>query len=159
MFGEPISGMTKNGSTKVATIAPVVLIASRVPEAEPSVPDSSTSSAAVAGKVRPITIVGGSTMIAVDHAKSRSNSPNFADIPLMNESVGEASTVAPTVTSAAVSSWATAIRPTTERTRGRIRPSRIAPVAMPTRNSTRMIVNTYVELPVPAPMSRFQTTW
>ena len=35
----------------------------------------------------------------------------------------------------------------------------IAPIAMPMRNRARMIVNTYVELPVPAPMSRFQTTW
>ena len=98
-------------------------------------------------------------MIAVDHAKSRSNSPNFADIPLMNESDGEASTTAPTVTSAAVSSCATAIRPTTERTRGPDQAEQDRAVAMPTRNRTRMIVNTYVELPVPAPMRRFQTTW
>ena len=78
---------------------------------------------------------------------------------MRNGSVGEASTAAPSVTSAAVSSWATAISPTTERTRGRITPSRIAPIAMPIRNRTRMIVNTYVELPVPDPRSRFQTTW
>ena len=32
-----------------------------------------------------------------------------------------------------------------------------APTAMPIRNSARMIVNTYVELPVPAARSRFQT--
>ncbi len=41
VFGEPIRGITKNGSTKVATIAPVVLTASREPEADPSVPVSS----------------------------------------------------------------------------------------------------------------------
>ncbi len=140
--GDPMSGMTKNGSTNVATMAPVVLTASSEPDADPSVPDSSPSSAAVAGNVMPMMIVGGRTTIAVERANSCSSSRKWADAPLMNGSVGDARTTAPTVTRAAVSNCVTAISPTTERTRGRIRPSRIAPVAIPIRNSTRMIVNT-----------------
>ncbi len=140
--GEPMSGITKNGSTNVATMAPVVFTAISAPEDDPSVPLSSPSRAAVAGNVKPITMVGGRTMIAVDHAKSRSASANFADWPLMNGSVGVARITAPRRTRAAVSSWATAIRPTTDFTRGRTKPSRIAPIAIPIRNRTRMIVNT-----------------
>ena len=110
--GEPISGITKNGSTNVATIAPVVFTASRAPDDDPSVPVSSPSSAAVAGNVKPITIVGGRTMIAVDHAKSRSASANFADCAV-DERVRRRreDERRPTTTNAAVSSWATAIRP------------------------------------------------
>ena len=88
VVGEPIRGITKNGRTNVATMAPVVFTATRAPEDDPSVPVSSPSRAAVAGNVKPITMVGGRTMIAVDHAKSRSASANFADMPLMNGSVG-----------------------------------------------------------------------
>ena len=49
---------------------------------------------------------------------------------------------APRVTSPAVSSWATPMRPEIERTWVRMKPSRMAPVAMPIRNRTRMIVKT-----------------
>ena len=35
----------------------------------------------------------------------------------------------------------------------------IAPIAMPTRKIARMIVNTYVVLPVPDASSRVQVTW
>ncbi len=156
--GEPISGMTKNGSTKVPTIEPAVLTASSVPVADPSAPDASPSSAAVAGKVSPITTVGGSTTTAADQANPRRDATKSAEEPL-NGDGGEASTAAPTMTSTAVSSWATAISPITDRTRGRIQPSSTAPAAIPTRNRARMIVNTYVEPPVPAPRSRFHTTW
>ena len=38
MAGEPISGITKNGSTNVATSEPAVFTASSVPVADPSVP-------------------------------------------------------------------------------------------------------------------------
>ncbi len=156
--GDPMSGMTKNGRTKVATIAPIVFDAMREPVAVPSVPVSSPSSDAVAGKIRPIAIVGGRTTIAVVRANSWRISRTWIDAPL-NGSVGEAMTVAPSVTSAAVRSSAKAISATIERTRVRTSPSSTAPAAIPTRNRTRMIVNTYVELPVPAPISRFHTTW
>ena len=99
-------------------------------------------------------------MSAVDHAKSRSASPNFADSPLMNGSGGEARIDgAEGHEQGRGQQLRDGDQADVERTRGRSKPSRIAPIAMPTRNRTRMIVNTYVELPVPAPMSRFQTTW
>ena len=66
---------------------------------------------------------------------------------------------APATTRAAVSTWAAAMSSTVERTRWRSGPSMPAPSAIPTRNRTRIVVNTYVELPVPAPSSRFQVTW
>ena len=156
--GDPISGITKNGSTNVATIEPVVLTASSEPLAEPSVPASSPSSDAVAGKVMPIAMVGGSTTTAADQANVRSASRKSGAEPL-NGFTGDARTAAPATTRIAVATWAAPISAGATLRFGRSRPSTTAPVAMPTRNSARMIVNTYVELPVPAPSIRFQTTW
>ena len=64
MAGEPISGITKNGSTNVATSEPPVFTASSVPVADPSVPCSSPRRAAVAGNTIPMAMVAGRTTIA-----------------------------------------------------------------------------------------------
>ncbi len=141
MAGEPMSGITKNGRTNVATSEPPVFTASSVPVADPSVPCSSPRRAAVAGNTMPIAMVVGRTMMADDVAKSRSAFMNSGEDPL-NGDCGEARTPAPMTTKTVVTSWATAISRVVGRTRGRSQPTSAAPIAMPTRNSTRMIVNT-----------------
>ena len=106
----------------------------------------------------PIAIVGGRTRRVAWPANLPSAETKSGDAPL-NGTGGEARMAAPIVANRAVSSCATAISAMVERTRSRRTPSMPAPSAIPMRNRVRMIVNTYVELPVPAPMSRFQTTW
>ena len=79
--GEPIRGMTRNGSTNVATIAPVVLTARRAPVADPSRPASSPSRAAVAGNVIPIATVAGRTMKVASAPNSPSDMTKSALAP------------------------------------------------------------------------------
>ena len=139
--GDPIAGITKKGSTKVATIEPVVFTASSAPVADPSVPVSSPSRAAVAGKVIPIATVAGSTMKTACAANRPSASTN-SELPPWSGKLGAERIAAPTHANTAVRIWAAAINVTAERTRGRRTPSMPAPSAMPVRNSTRMVVKT-----------------
>ena len=106
----------------------------------------------------PIATVAGNTTTNADRAKLRSPAMKSA-LPPWSGDGGDDSTSAPSATNTAVAIWAPAISRIVERTRRRRKPSSTAPTAMPRRNVTRMIVNTYVELPVPAPTSRFHTTW
>ena len=123
-------------------------------------PVSSPSSAAVAGNVRPMTIVGGRTTSAVDRAKSRSASTNWADDPV-DERVGSGE--------ARIDG-----AERDERGRQQLRDGDQADDRADARpdeaeqdgagrdadqEQHEDDVNTYVELPVPAPRSRFQTTW
>ena len=59
--GEPIAGMTKNGTTNVPTIAPRVFAARSRPALVATLPSRPATSADEAGKLRPMTIVAGRT--------------------------------------------------------------------------------------------------
>ena len=139
--GEPMSGITKNGSTNVATCARRVhgdQRARRRPLGAALVAQQGggggEGDAHHDGR-RQDDDRGGPREVAQRLGERRR-------LAVMNGSVGVARITAPRRTRAAVSSWATAIRPTTDFTRGRTNPSRIAPIAIPIRNRTRMIVNT-----------------
>ena len=139
--GEPMSGITKNGSTNVATSEPAVLTASRVPVAEPSVPRLVAQERGGGRERDAHRDRGGEDDEGRRAAKSRS-AVTKSHAPAVERIGGRASTAAPTITKAAVAIWATAISATVDRTRGRSTPSSPAPSAMPRRNRTRMIVNT-----------------
>ncbi len=157
--GDPISGMTKNGSTKVATIAPIVLTASSEPVAVPSAAGLVAEQGRRRREREAHDDRGRQDHDAVDvRAKSRSASRNCVDAPMNGDDrrgedrgaerderggqqLGDADEPGDRADVAADDAE-------------QERADRDAD-----RNSTRMTVNTYVELPVPAPSRRFQTTW
>ncbi len=65
--GEPMAGITKNGTTNVPTMAPTVFAASSRPALVATLPSRPDTRADEAGKLRPITIVAGTTTITKRH--------------------------------------------------------------------------------------------
>ena len=70
IIGEPMVGIRTNGTTRLPTMAPVVLTASSDPDSPPAELASSRSSSDAAGKAMPRTIVTGSTTISADRSSA-----------------------------------------------------------------------------------------
>src|SRR5262249_46158556 len=148
-FGDPIAGITKNGITNVAEIEPSVLAARRRPAFAAIRVGSSPRSVDDAGNVKPITIVAGG---APSRTGGGSTSRTGGMIAWTDSSAFDGSILpgwaitrtSPAKTIPATRTWAIAIRAIGRRIQRRVTAKRNAPIVMPSRNTARIDVKTYV---------------
>ena len=137
--GEPRSGMSTNGRTRLPTIAPVVFTPSRAPELVPARSAPSGRRADAAGNARPRTTVTGSTTTITAPTSAAMVSSGRLGTKVFGLSSSQRSDAN---ASAATVSCAPARNRSGSPIRDRTRLKMMAPRAIPIRKTPRIIVNT-----------------
>ena len=137
-------------------MAPTVFVASRPPDPSPAWPASSASSADDAGKAIPSAIVTGRTTRTDEPTRATSVSNGW---PGVGTCGATRTKTRPASASAAAMTWLAARSRTGSPRRVRRSAKMIAPMVIPKRNVTRIVVKTYVVLPVPDARRRVHATW
>ena len=154
--GEPMVGISTNGTSRLPTMAPVVFTASSDPDSPPAVPASSRSRIDAVGKAIPSTMVTGSTTSRDDPNRAFRVSIGF---PGSSASGRPMTKTSPSSTSPPTTTWLSASSRSGSPSRERISPKIRAPMAIPARKVARITVKTYVVLPVPDARRRVHVTW
>ena len=139
--GDPMAGMTKNGTTNVPTMAPRVFAASSRPALVATLPLRPATRADEAGKLRPITMVAGSTTSRACENRTPMMPSRLPAWTVYSKGFERTKTT-PARARTPIRMLVRASRATGCRIHRRTTVKSTAPIAIPVRNTTRISVKT-----------------